>query len=153
MKLYLAQHGEACSKQEDLTRPLTEKGRADIERLACFLGKANIKVGRILHSGKLRAQQTAEIIATKIAADIDIESHGLLDPDDDPKAFAWQDDSWDKNMLVVGHLPFMARLVSYLLIENEDAVITAFKPGSMVCLQCVDSKQWQLHWMIIPELL
>ena len=34
MKLYLVQHGEAKSKAEDPQRPLTERGREDVARVA-----------------------------------------------------------------------------------------------------------------------
>ena len=60
MKLYLVQHGEACAEDVDPERPLTAQGRADVERLAAFLQQAGIQVGRVIHSGKLRAEQTAE---------------------------------------------------------------------------------------------
>jgi phosphohistidine phosphatase len=56
-------------------------------------------------------------------------------------------------MLVVGHLPFMTKLVSHLLIEDEDKLITAWQPGSVVCLQRENGTHWQLNWMIRPELL
>ena len=53
MKLYLVQHGEACAKEIDPERPLTEQGQADIDRLAVFLKAAGIQVERVIHSGKL----------------------------------------------------------------------------------------------------
>jgi len=34
MKLYLVQHGEANSKAEDPQRPLAERGRGDVARVA-----------------------------------------------------------------------------------------------------------------------
>ena len=55
MKLYLVQHGEACAKDVDPERPLTDQGNADTDRLAAFLKQAGIQVERVIHSGKLRA--------------------------------------------------------------------------------------------------
>jgi len=46
----------------------------------------------------------------------------------------------------------MAKLVSHLLIEDEDRPITGFQPGSIVCLERVGT-DWQIAWMIRPELL
>jgi phosphohistidine phosphatase len=120
MKLYLVQHGEACAKQVDPERPLTEQGNADVDRLAAFLKQAGIRVERVIHSGKLRAVQTAEYLAQAIAPGVVPESSGIINPNDDPRAFDWQSDSWDHDTLVVGHLPFMARLVSHLVVEDED---------------------------------
>jgi phosphohistidine phosphatase len=48
MKLYLVQHGEACAKQVDPDRLLTDQGREDIERLVAFLAQAGIEVGRVI---------------------------------------------------------------------------------------------------------
>ena len=153
MKIYLVQHGEACAKEVDPDRPLTDQGKADIERLAAFLKRAGIQVERVIHSGKLRAAQTAERLAHAIAGGVELESCTLINPNDNPKTFDWQSDSRGRDTLVVGHLPFMARLVSHLLIEDENRLITAWQPGSIVCLQREDAGPWRINWMIRPELL
>ena len=153
MKIYLVQHGEACAKEVDPDRPLTDQGKADIERLAAFLKRAGIQVERVIHSGKLRAAQTAERLAHAIAAGVELESCSLINPNDNPRTFDWKSDSRDRDTLVVGHLPFMARLVSHLLIEDENRLITAWQPGSIVCLQREDAGSWRINWMIRPELL
>ena len=153
MKLYLVQHGEACAKDVDPERPLTDQGNADTDRLAVFLKQAGIQVERVIHSGKLRAAQTAEYLAKAIAPGVEPESSGIINPNDDPGAFDWQSDSWDRDTLVVGHLPFMAKLVSHLVIEEENRPIIAWQPGSIVCLERENSTHWQINWMIRPELL
>ncbi len=152
MKLYLVQHGEACAKDVDPERPLTEQGKADVERLAAFLKRAGVQVERVIHSGKLRARQTADVLANTVAPGVEAEERGMINPNDNPKAFDWQSESWSTDMLVVGHLPFMAGLVSHLLIDDADQFTVAFQPGSIVCLEHTDG-QWQLDWMIRPELL
>ena len=153
MKLYLVQHGEACSKEINPDRPLTDQGKTDIERLAALLKQAGIRVERVIHSGKLRAEQTAEHLAKAIAPGVELETSGLIDPNDNPKAFDWQSESWDTDTLIVGHLPFMAKLVSHLVIEDENRPITAFQPGSVVCLEQNNDVHWQINWMIRTELL
>ena len=153
MKLYLVQHGEACTEEIDPERPLNEQGRADVERLAAFLKQADVQVERVIHSGKLRAQQTAERLAQAIAADAEPETSGLINPNDNPKAFDWQSESWDRNTLIVGHLPFLAKLVSHLLINDDSRLLTAYRPGSIVCLEHTDEGSWLINWMLRPELL
>lgn len=152
MKLYLVQHGEAYAKEENPERPLTEQGCADIKRLAVFLKQADVCVKRVIHSEKLRAIQTAELLAAAIAIDVELESSGLINPNDNPKAFDWQSESWDRDTLVVGHLPFMEKLVSHLVVENENISLVAFQPGSIVCLEHDGNTQWQIGWMMRPEL-
>jgi phosphohistidine phosphatase len=153
MKLYLVQHGEACAKEVDPERPLTEQGKADVARLAGFLKQAGIRVDRVIHSGKLRAVQTAQILATAIAPGVELETSGIMNPNDNPKAFDWQDESWNRDTLLVGHLPFMAKKVSHLLVGDEARMVTAFQPGSMLCLEHVENSRWALNWMIRPDLL
>jgi phosphohistidine phosphatase len=152
MKLYLVQHGQAAAKEVDPERSLTAQGKQDIERLAEFLKKAHLRVERVLHSGKLRARQTAELLADVIAPGLAPETSGLLNPNDNPKAFDWQSESWDRDILVVGHLPFLAKLVAHLVAEDENRPVAAFQPGSLVCLERVDG-YWQIAWMIRPDLL
>ena len=153
MKLYLVQHGEACTKEINPERPLTDQGKADIDRLANLLEQAGIQVERVIHSGKRRAEQTAQRLAKAIAPGVELEISGLINPNDNPKAFDWQSESWDRDTLIVGHLPFMAKLVSHLLIEDENRLITAYQPGSVVCLEHANNGQWQINWMIRLELL
>lgn len=153
MELYLVQHGEACEKEVNPDRPLTEQGKDDVDRLATLLKQAGIKVDRVIHSGKLRAEQTAERLAKVIAPGVELETSGLINPNDNPKAFDWQSESWDRDTLIVGHLPFMAKLVSHLVVEDENRVLTAFQPGSIVCVSQYKDTHWQINWMIRPELL
>lgn len=153
MKLYLVQHGAACAKETDPARPLTEDGRRDAERLAALLNRAGIRVQRVIHSGKLRAAQTAELLAQAVAPGVELETSGLINPHDDPRAFDWQSDSWDRDTLIVGHLPFLAKLVSHLVVGDEAQPLVAFEPGTLVRLAHVDGTGWVIDWMIRPELL
>lgn len=153
MRLYLVQHGEACSKDVDPERPLTDQGLADVNRLAAFVGLAGICVQRVIHSGKLRAKQTAECLASAIAPSVELITSDDIDPNDAPNAFDMTGECQGQDTLIVGHLPFMAKLMSHLLVGDENHLITAFQPGSMVCLQSDEHNHWQICWMIRPELL
>ena len=151
MKLYLVQHGEACAKQVDPERPLTEQGNADVDRLSAFLKQAGIRVERVIHSEKLRAVQTAEYLAQAIAPGVVPESSGIINPNDDPRAFDWQSDSWDHDTLVVGHLPFMERMTSYLITGTIDQTVFKFQNSGIVCLGKDPEKQgWVILWALMP---
>ena len=153
MKLYLVQHAEACTKEIDPDRPLTEQGKQDIDRLATFLKQAGIHADRVIHSGKRRAVQTAQHLSNKIAHGIELEVSTRIKPNDNPKALDLHGEDWQKDTLVVGHLPFMAKLVAYLVVEDEGKLITAYQPGSVVCLERMNDARWQINWMLRPELL
>ena len=153
MKLYLVQHGEACAKEINPDRPLTDQGKTDVNRLAVFLRKSGVNVERIIHSGKLRAQQTAERLVNAIAAGTVPEISEVINPNDDPAQFAQLSFSWSGDTLIVGHLPFMAKLVSQLTLRNTQTVFTDFTPGSAVCLERHDDNSWTLNWMVRPEVM
>lgn len=153
MKLYLVQHGEAASKEMNPERSLTERGHSDVERMAAFLKKAGIVVSRVIHSGMLRAEQTAQILAKAIAEDTKLDITDMINPNDLPGPFAQEVNELATDTMVVGHLPFMARMVSHLVTGIADHPIATYRPGSVVCLERSDEGGWVLAWMLRPELL
>ena len=153
MKLYLVQHGEACSKQDNQERPLTEKGKADANRLAVFLRQAGVKVDHVVHSGKLRAEQTAARLVNAIAPGTKIETHDAINPNDNPVTFAIRLKELPGDSLIVSHLPFIPSLISHLVIGNKNSLVTAYTPGTVACLEFTAEKNnWSINWMMRPEL-
>jgi len=149
MKLYLVQHGEAETKDVNPDRPLTQQGESDIRQVAATLSRAGIRVQRLVHSGKTRARQTAEILAGEIAPGIALETSDTIDPIADPGGFVLPADGSDT--LVAGHLPFMARLVALLVSGDSEQPLVAYRPGSVVCLERTEDQGWQINWMLRPE--
>jgi phosphohistidine phosphatase len=152
MKLYLVQHAKAASEQADPQRGLTEEGFSEIQKVAAFVKPLNLCVDYLWHSGKKRAAQTAEILAEAIKIKTQTIHEGL-GPNDDVKAFKDEVVSAGGDIIVVGHLPFLSKLASLLLAGAESANTVAFKNGGIVCLDRSETNQWQIDWMIIPELL
>ncbi|MGD2075289.1 MAG: phosphohistidine phosphatase SixA [Gammaproteobacteria bacterium] len=153
MKLFLVQHGDAVSKDIDSERPLSESGRRDVERLAAFLKRADLRVSRVLHSGKRRAEQTAAALDAAVGSGGGGEPVSDIAPNDDVKAFAATLDAAAGDLLVVGHLPFMARLVGLLVCGDPDRQPVNYRPGSLVCLAPGEADDWAIDWMLRPELL
>jgi phosphohistidine phosphatase len=153
MRLYLAQHGEAVQEEVDPARPLTTNGRADVARIANFLAEGGVRVGRVLHSGKPRAEQTAAILAALLAPGSAPEARARLNPNDPTEGIAQEVGAWDQDVMLVGHLPFMARLASRLVAGREDAPVVGFQPGSVLCLERGGRGRWTIVWMIGPELV
>jgi len=153
MKIYLVQHGEATAKEVDPNRALTEPGKADVQRIAAALKRVGVKATGVIHSGKLRAQQTAEILAAEIAPGLRLEINDLINPNDDPAALELLCDNTKTGTMLVGHLPFMAKLVSHLVTGDDSQPLVAYQPGSIVCLELTDNGNWQIDWMLRPEIL
>jgi phosphohistidine phosphatase len=152
MKVYLVRHGEAVSSQFDPKRPLSEQGFADVRKVASFIEPLKISVENIWHSGKLRAAQTAEIM-TGVVVVKDYSAHEGLGPNDDVTIMAEELEAYDTDLMIVGHLPFLAYLTSLLVAGKETANVVAFDAGSIACLNRSDPGQWQIEWIISPELL
>jgi phosphohistidine phosphatase len=152
MKLYLVQHGEALPGEIDAERPLSARGRADVERTAAMLKAAQLGVSRVLHSGKNRARQTAELFAAALAPQSGSEAIDGIMPMDGVDSFARTLAGWQEDAMVVGHLPFMAKLVSLLLCGDQEAMLCSYEPGSIVCLERTAQDRWSLAWMVRPAL-
>jgi len=152
MRLYLVQHGEALGKDVDPERSLSDAGRVAVARLAAFLERL-VRVSAVVHSGKKRARQTAELLAAVLAPGLPVEAVSGINPNDAIEPFMQQITEAGKDTLVVGHLPFMAKLVARLVTGSEENAVVAYQTGSMVCLESENGSAWQIQWMIRPELL
>ncbi len=150
MKLYLVQHAEAKEKEEDPSRPLSEKGLKDVEKMANFL-KGKIKVAKILHSGKLRAKQTAERLNESIQSSEGIKEVDDLAPLDDPRIWEKKLRDEEKDVMIVGHLPYLGKLAGLLLVNDQNRTIINFKMGGIVCLE--KNADWSLQWILTPQIL
>jgi phosphohistidine phosphatase len=153
MKLYLVQHAKAASKDVDPQRPLTDEGRRDIEKVAAFIERLSLRPDVVWHSGKKRAAQTAETLAEILGAKTKPVAREGLAPNDDVTTIRDELASTRHDVMIVGHLPFLGKLVSLLLTGDESAGVVAFRQGGIVCLEQSAENQWQLAWMITPEIL
>jgi phosphohistidine phosphatase len=148
MKLYLVQHGDAVPETVDHEKPLSPKGSTDVERLARACKDYDVSAAEILHSGKKRAAQTAEVLATTLA--IPVRASTGLDPLDPVKPFAEDCDGKTEDRIVVGHLPFLERLAALLVTGSEEPPVVAFQRGGMVCLE-KRARNWCIQWTALPE--
>ena len=153
MTIYLVQHGEAVPEQLDPERPLSAHGAEDIERLAGFLAHQGISVGRLLHSGKTRARQTAETLATAVLPKGEPIAVDGLRPRDDAKDFALRLEREQSDLLVVSHLPFLAKLAARLISGQEERPCVSFTPGTLVALERIPDGGWVTSLVLPPRVL
>jgi phosphohistidine phosphatase len=153
MRLYLMQHADALPKEVDANRPLSQRGRGDVERMAAFLGQRAVAVERIYHSGKSRARQTAEILGGRIAPGLTPERLAGINPDDPAQPIANDVGAWREDTLLVCHQPFLGKLTCLLVGGEENAEYLSFEPGTIVCLESMPKRRWTVFWMIRPKLL
>ena len=153
MRAYLVQHGKAKSAEEDPNRGLSDEGRNEVMRIAEFLEDSRITVELIQHSGKLRAEQTAHLLAESIRCSSGPVHVQGIDPDDDPSMVANFLKVYTDDVFIVGHLPHLERLTSLLLTGNPDGRPVSFRNGGVVCLEKSSGGTWSLVWAIVPNLL
>lgn len=153
MKLYLIQHAEAFSKEAYADRPLTENGYADAQKVTDQIKHLKLSVEIIWHSGKTRAMQTAKIFHAAVQTKNPHQVRKELSPNDDPAAIVDEIEAMKKDLMIVGHLPFLSRLAGLLLTGNADNEPIAFQKAGVVCLRRNEQNTWQLCWMLTPDLL
>ena len=149
MKLYLAQHGEALTKEEHADRPLSDKGRMDVGRVAWHLAMLGLEVAEVQHSGKTRARESAEILAASLGAVCGDRSG--LGPNDPVAVLAEAAAEWQEDRLLVGHLPFMGRLADLLVGGGDGLDLLDFTPGCLACLERELAGAWRIAWMLKPD--
>jgi phosphohistidine phosphatase len=152
MFLYLVQHGEAKREEEDPQRGLTDKGFKDAARTAIYAQKLRFTVSVIHHSGKTRAVQTAQIFADYLKPEKGLSRTDNLAPMDDPEVWADRIAEMDEDVMLVGHLPHLARLAGLLLCGDKERTCVDFKMGGIVCLKRLDGGRWAVEWMVVPEM-
>jgi len=153
MKVYLVRHGQAVSSEVDPQKPLSEQGLADVRKVASFIKHLEISVEHIWHSGKFRAPQTAEVIAESVSVEKDCSAHESLGPNDDVTIMAEELEAYNADLMIVGHLPFLAYLASLLTAGRQTADVVSFDASSIACLNHRDPGQWQIEWVVTPKLL
>ncbi len=153
MQVYLMQHGAANSEVEDPQRRLTAEGAKTVERMAAYLASLPLHLDRIEHSGKERARQTAEIVAAHLYPAEGTRQVAGLAPNDDVGPMQEQLQSVASSLMIVGHLPYLSRLVSVLLGVQPERTLVSFQMGGVVHLERDTNGEWRLRWILVPELL
>lgn len=146
MNLYLMQHGEAVAEDLDPARPLSEAGRRHVMAVAARCG---VHLGHVFHSDKLRARQSAEILGYAFGATVvqrqDLGPNAPVEP-----IAAWLNDHRE-DLALVGHLPFLDRLTSLLVLGDPERSLVAFRNAALLRLARTE-KGWRLEWNLWPEL-
>jgi len=148
MRLYLVQHGEATSEEEDPERPLTERGVVDVHRVARKAAESGIVTAvRVVHSGKTRARQTAE--AWGQALGVPVDEGQDLSPRADASIWATRVAAQTDGLMLVGHLPHLAELAALLLTGDNQRTIVAVPQGGLVGLEQIDGR-WAVSLVLPP---
>ena len=157
MDVYLVQHGQALSAEQDSQRPLSEQGRAAATKMADHLAALGTRlidppIAEVRHSGKLRAQQTAELFAQALCPHIRPTARENMNPKDDPRVIYEElttKREQDGALLLVGHLPHLARLAGLLLTGDAEKAPVRFVNAAVLKIGPADDG-WAVEWYLTP---
>lgn len=150
--LYLIRHADAVQQSPDRTRPLSSKGEESARRMGAWLAACKLAAPhRVLHSGLVRAEQTARIIADACGWPAPAAAKNLK-PNDDCQAWIEQLAEEPANLAIVSHMPFVGALAAALLCGDPGGMLMDFKKMSVAALERQDGV-WSLRWFIRPALI
>ncbi|HQO01926.1 MAG TPA: phosphohistidine phosphatase SixA [Spirochaetota bacterium] len=117
LRVFIIQHGDANPKDIDPERHLSEKGVNQAKRAAEFLKKLPFYPDIILHSEKARSIETAGVISFALGG-VRMDVRSTINPNDDiagllEELMALK--GTGKSIMIVGHQPFLGKLVSALI--------------------------------------
>ncbi len=153
MFIHLVQHAKAKSEEANPARPLCEKGLADITKMASYASGLDLGITEIFHSPKLRAKQTAQVLADYLKPRKGLSETDGLKPNDDPAIWAERLNTMTDNIMLVGHLPHIGKLASLLLCGDANINVVNFKMAGIGCLHRNENWTWSLQWLITPEIM
>ncbi len=120
--------------------------------MAVFFKRADVRVDMILHSPKLRAKQTAQILKEGLNLSCPLRMSESLVPEGSSQKIYEEILRVHKNVMVVGHLPFLDKLVSQLVVGDETQRIIKFLESSAAILEQDVPPLWRITGYITPEM-
>ena len=156
VQLHLLRHAHAGDPLKwhgpDESRPLSEKGRLQAERLGRFLAGARFQPDVILSSPKLRALETARLVAAPLGLSVAVDEAlaGMLDVEALEAILAAAGDP--RRPLLVGHDPDFSQLAA-TLTGAPDLLV---RKGALVRIDLerpIEPGTGILRWLVPPDLL
>ncbi|MCB2192447.1 MAG: histidine phosphatase family protein [Deltaproteobacteria bacterium] len=156
MEIYLMQHGPNLPKEQDPQEGLSPEGTKVVTRTAVALARLALRPGLIIASPKDRACQSAEIVAR--ALNYDLEEilisdlvKAMAEPGDTLQFLATHQEQ--APLLVVGHLPNLAKVAAGLLSAAGQAKVD-FQRGGICAIEVEELPRGKgkLLWYLPPEI-
>ena len=160
MDLYILRHGVAEKREawteDDSLRPLTKEGEKKLRHIAQGMKRLGLKFDHVLTSPYTRAHETAKIVAKELKLKKSLTVLPALASEGEPRKviaeLAVHQDQWE-SVLVVGHEPYLSKLISVLSYGNTTGGI-AMRKGGLCRLSCGTLRYGHcatLEWLIPPK--
>ena len=155
MLLHLLRHADAGDPEAwtgpDAERPLSDKGRKQSKRLGEHLSTIGFKADVFITSPKLRAAQTAELVAESFKAKIATDDRLAGDVDANTVDAILADAGDPGRAVIVGHDPDFSELLSTLAGARLD-----MKKGAFATIEIerpLRAGRGSLRWLLPPDAL
>lgn len=110
MELFLIRHASAEDGEDDDARALADRGQRRFREVVRGLDALGVRFDRVLHSPKLRAVQTAELLAPLVDGEVEVTALLAQAPG---KALLAQVSG--EAVALVGHQPWLGELLGLLV--------------------------------------
>jgi len=141
--VFLVHHADALDADVEAQRPLSAEGRAHAAALAASLSRRGVRPDVIWHSGKLRARQTAEAFLLVCNPSAEMAAIRGLQPSDPPDWIRDRLAGEDREVMLVGHFPYLPRLLALLTSSVTESGsgfplhgVVALEPSGMAWKEC-----------------
>ncbi|HEX5824066.1 MAG TPA: histidine phosphatase family protein [Candidatus Limnocylindrales bacterium] len=155
-ELYLLRHAHAGDPEgwagDDAARPLSPKGEGQADRLGVLLAGVGFRPNAIVSSPKLRARQTAEIVAGHLGVEVRLDDRLGGGFDATTVDGILSDLGGPARTILVGHDPDFSELLAWL--ARADGL--TMKKGALARVDVrgpVAAGQGTLRWLVPPDLL
>ena len=167
MNLFILRHGLASDPGEDglpknlpdADRPLSLKGQEKLWHTTEAMRAMELEFNAVMTSPLLRARQTAHAVVELLSLRRKLIFTDHLAPNGSPKLLIEQINGLDprtKNILLVGHEPYLSRFISLLISSNSTAQID-LKKGGLARLNIEEKLRFgrcaELSWLLAPSQL
>ena len=146
----LVHHGEAEAPDVDHQRRLTAAGLEHVSRLASDAAARGVKPAAIWHSGKARARQTAEAFWRACNPLAEFVAVRGLQPDDPPDWICDRLVGEARDVMLVGHIPNLPKLLGRLTAPGLQPTIPRFPLHGLVALMGHQAK-WVEQFQLGPS--
>lgn len=155
VELYLLRHADAGDpltfRGDDAQRPLSDKGRRQASSIGRFLSRRGFHPDVIVSTPKMRARQTAELVAAALATPVTLDDRLGSGPDLDRLGDVVAE-AGVRRVLLVGHDPEFSDIAA----ELSGAGHVPIKKGGLVRLDVslpLQAGQGTLRWLLPPDLV
>lgn len=159
LNLIILRHGDAGARTanpvEDNGRGLTHKGKKEVRQVAKALEEMNMDIRYMASSPLKRARETAEIVASVLDMNEDLELWDELKPEEETSILLDRLGKLkeDSNVLIIGHEPCLSILISVLVSGKKTSRISLKKAGAakLSVEYLIPKPSGELKWLLTPK--